>query len=129
MEVLVSAPRWRIALDRFARIVKQSTQLDKQMEDVAEDMRRTAEETYRAQEKGTGTGESRQSFVKRLFPGGWAVVLSVDIANLVEAGAHPGGKTFVLGYRPMRAAMDRSEELGSRVNMRPGPIAPISTRA
>lgn len=124
LEFDASPVTWRTQPARVVQIVMTSPQLDRQMEAVAEDMRQTAEDVYISQEKGTGFGNTRQSFVTRRFRGGWAVVLSDWKAHWVESGAHAGGVTPVLGYRPMRTAMDRAERLSARLDSGRGPVMP-----
>jgi hypothetical protein len=124
-----SPSRWRVLWERVTTLAGDSPQLNTQMEAVAEDMRSTAESTYRAKEIGTGQGNVRRSFVKRRFRRGWAVVLADEKAAWVEAGALAGGKTPVLAYRPLRAAMDRGESEGARVRTMPGILAPRTRRA
>jgi hypothetical protein len=79
--------------------------------------------------KGTGTGDYENAFETKQYHVNGVVLTNTDPkANWVEFGAHAGGKTPVLNYRPLTTAMDEQESNGPRGFLPRDIFSPRTTR-
>lgn len=83
---------------------------DKYVEKKCDDFIEEAKRVFALRSKGQSDPRSSQryieSFKSHKIGLTWVVINNDDQAAWVEFGAHAGGKTLVLKYRPMGIAMD-----------------------